>query len=47
MKGIRLNTIVELNVLAINYAQFTRANGYLQPKVQDFPKKFVLPHHPF
>jgi hypothetical protein len=43
MKGIRLNT----NVLAIHYVQFTRANGFFQPKVQDFLNFFVLPHHPF
>jgi hypothetical protein len=47
IKGIRLNTNVRLNVLAIHYTQFTRANGFFQPKVQDFLKTFVLPHHPF
>jgi hypothetical protein len=38
MKGIRLNTNVGLNILAVHYVQFTRANGFFQPKVQNFLK---------
>jgi hypothetical protein len=44
MKGIIFNTNVGL---AVHYVQFIRANGFFQPKVQDFLKTFVLPHHPF
>jgi hypothetical protein len=47
MKGIRLNTNVGLNILAVHFVQFTRANGFFQPKVQNFLKTFVFPHHPF
>jgi hypothetical protein len=43
MKGIALkDTNAKSNALAIHSPQITRPNGFLSPKVQDFPKTFVV-----
>jgi hypothetical protein len=45
---IRLkDTNAKLNVLTTQSTQIVHANGFLQSKVQDSPKAFVAPHHPF
>jgi len=41
MKGIGLkDTNVRLNILAIHFSQIAKANGFLQPNMQNFPKFF-------
>lgn len=47
VKGIRFEDKCRSNVLAIHFPQITRANGFLQPKVQDFPNFLGIPHCPF
>jgi hypothetical protein len=37
----------KLNVLATQSTQIVQANVFLQSKVQDSPKNFAPPHHPF
>jgi hypothetical protein len=48
MKRIKLkDTNAKSNVLAVHFHKFVMANGFLQPKVQETPKAFVVPHHHF
>jgi hypothetical protein len=48
MKGTRFkDTSARSNVLPLHSSQIARANGFLQSKVQDSPKTFSPPRHPF
>jgi hypothetical protein len=48
MKGIgHEDTNVKLYILAIHFSQIAKANGFLQPNMQKFPKTFIVPHHLF
>jgi hypothetical protein len=48
MKRIKLeDTNAKLNVLATQFTQIVRANGFEQSKVQNSPNFFAPPHHPF
>jgi hypothetical protein len=43
VKGTRFkDTIARSNVLPLHSSQISRANGFLQPKVQDSPKLLLF-----
>lgn len=46
-RELDFRTNARSNALAIHFPQIARANGFLQPKVQDFPNFLSIPHCPF